>query len=148
MQLMRKFNISNLCKLQFYLDVKFITTNKDLFLTQWSYKESILVEFVIIDSNLIFVPTPKGLKLKKNEESPLINTTYYQKFIDKMIYLLNLRLDLLYATWLLSQFMHSSWQAHLQVVKYVLRYIKNILNFEILYQKTKSEKIQRNINFN
>nr|PNR40735.1 hypothetical protein PHYPA_018138 [Physcomitrium patens] len=61
-------------------------------------RESILVEFVIIDSNLIFVPTPKGLKLKKNEESPLINTTYYQKFIDKMIYLLNLRLDLLYAT--------------------------------------------------
>lgn len=47
----------------------------------------------------------------------------------------------MYAIRFLSWFMLSPWQAYLQVVKYVLRYIKRTLDFGILYLKNKIIKI-------
>ena len=59
----------------------------------------------------------------------------YKQLVGSLMYLTTTRSDLMYAVSLISRFMTSPTELHLQATKRVLRYLKGTVDLGILYQK-------------
>ena len=86
-------------------------------------------------SNSVKNPIVPEVRLKKDEKGAKINTTMYKKLIGSLMYLAATRPDLMYVVSLMSRFMASLIELHLQAAKRVLRYLKGTIDLGILYQK-------------
>jgi hypothetical protein len=62
-----------------------------------------------------------------------VDISLYKRLIGSLLYMMATRLDIMYATSLLSQFIHKSSQTHF--AKRMLRYIQGTVDFVILYEK-------------
>ena len=65
-----------------------------------------------------------NVKLGDSEKKIPIDTTRYQKLVGKLIYLSYTRPDIALAESVMSQFMHSPYEEHLEAGHKILRYLK------------------------
>ena len=80
-------------------------------------------------------PIVPGVKLTKDEKGAKINGTMYKQLIGSLMYLTGTRPNLMYVVSLMSSFMTSPTELHLQFSKRVLRYLKDTIDLEILCRK-------------
>ncbi|KAK9672905.1 hypothetical protein RND81_12G133600 [Saponaria officinalis] len=82
------------------------------------------------------VSTPLVLneKLSKDDGSKEVNLKQYRSLVGSLLYLTATRLDLIFATSLLSRFMSKLSEVHMGTAKRVLRYLKGTLDFGVFYQ--------------
>ena len=80
-------------------------------------------------------PVVPGVRLTKDEKGAKINATMYKQLIGSLMYLTTTRLDLMYVVSLMSRFMASPTELHLQATKRVLRYLKGTIDLGIFYRK-------------
>ena len=92
--------------------------------------------------NAVFMPLVHNKKLFKKDCSDKVDPTVYNSLIGSLLYLITTRLDLMFATSLLSSFMNSLGQVHLRVAKRVLRYVKGIVDYGILYSPLENGLLQ------
>jgi hypothetical protein len=59
----------------------------------------------------------------------------YQKLIGSLIYLALTRLDILYAFDVINRYVQNPKRSHLKMVRRILRYVNNIVGYDILYKK-------------
>lgn len=77
------------------------------------------------------------LKLRKNEEGELVNSTKYRSIVGALRYLTHTCPNISFAVGIVSRFMEKPMVQHLQAVKYILRYVKGTLDFGLKYSKGK-----------
>jgi hypothetical protein len=80
------------------------------------------------------VPLPPGLQLMSDMNSEPADLHHYCKLVGKLIFLTTTRPDLSYVVSIISRYMFAPQQAHLEVVKHILRYLKKTCDYGILYQ--------------
>ncbi|XP_050909535.1 uncharacterized mitochondrial protein AtMg00810-like [Lathyrus oleraceus] len=68
-----------------------------------------------------------------------VDTGRYQRLVGKLIYLSHTRRDIAFSVSVVSQFMHSPFEEHLEAVYRILRYLKGNPGKGLLFKKT-SEK--------
>ena len=73
-----------------------------------------------------------------NKSEPA-DPTYLRQIIGSLMYLVNTRPDICYATHALSQFMCAPKKIHLHAAKYILRYLKGTIGMGIKYDKVNIE---------
>lgn len=61
----------------------------------------------------------------KDEDTLLADPTQYQRLVGRLLYLTMTRIDIAYVVQVLSQFMHSPKQSHMNAALRVVKYIKN-----------------------
>ncbi|XP_019179901.1 PREDICTED: uncharacterized protein LOC109175107 [Ipomoea nil] len=83
--------------------------------------------------NAMKTPMIQGLKLMRNEGTPLIDASTYRRLVVKLLYLTATRPDITYAIQQLSQFVDAPTDLHLAAASRVLRYIKSSLGQGLLY---------------
>ena len=83
-----------------------------------------------------FVATPldRNLKLDADSGTNACEPTQYRQLIGSLIYLTITRPDLSYPVGLLSQFMQTPCDIHLDCAKRVLRYVSGTMDCGILYK--------------
>jgi hypothetical protein len=140
-QLLSKFEMSDLGNASYYLGVEIIKTKSGSFLNQRAYALSILEEFQMTNCNPLSVPLQEGLKLKLWQEEDMVDAGHYRKLVEKLIYLTNTRPDIKFAVGVLSRYMTSPREPHLQAAKQVLRYIRGTIDFGIFYIKGESSVV-------
>lgn len=86
-------------------------------------------------------PIEYNLKLGKNKGT-LVDTTQYQKLVGKLIYLLYTQPDITFAVSLVSLFMHSPHEKHLEVVYRIIRYLKSTPGKGLLFKKNKQRGVK------
>ncbi|XP_057973375.1 secreted RxLR effector protein 161-like [Malania oleifera] len=86
-------------------------------------------------SNSVKNPIVPGIRLVKDEEGSKVNATMYKHLVGSLMYLTATRSDLMYVVSLISRFMASPTELHLQAVKRVLRYLKGTVDLGIFYRK-------------
>ena len=64
-------------------------------------------------------------KLADIKDGTPIDTARYQKLASKLIYLVHTHPDIAFSMSVVSQFMHSPYEEHLDVVFQILRYLKS-----------------------
>ncbi|XP_016168707.1 uncharacterized protein LOC107611274 [Arachis ipaensis] len=80
-------------------------------------------------------PIEPNLKLKPAEPENIMDKGRYQRLVGRLIYLSHTRSDIAFAVSMVSQFMHSPGQEHMDVVFRILRYLKGSPGKGLLYKK-------------
>ncbi|XP_066162151.1 secreted RxLR effector protein 161-like [Oryza sativa Japonica Group] len=80
------------------------------------------------------------LKLSKNSDSPLMDSTFYCILVGSLRYLVNTRPDLAYAIGYVSRFMETPREEHLSAVRRIQRYVAGTRNWGLTYLGGKEEK--------
>ena len=80
------------------------------------------------------------MKLDEDKQGVSVDSTGYRKVIGCLRYLLHTRPDLSFSVGMASRFMEKQTLMHQRAVKQILRYLKGIVNYGLVYtQKGKQE---------
>ncbi|KAG6504942.1 hypothetical protein ZIOFF_037290 [Zingiber officinale] len=87
------------------------------------------------NANSIMTPAKERLRLTKDSNAGVVNSTYFKSLVGSLRYLTSTRLDINFSVGLINRFRENPRQSHLQAVKRILRYIKGTQGDDILYAK-------------
>ena len=130
-----KFEMIDLGLLSSYLGMEVRQSSVNIFLSQRAYTNHILKVFKMNDCNTIQTPMEVHLKLQREAEGKLVNSTNFRSLIGSLRYLMNTRPAITYCVSYLSRFMDKPSSEHLVAAKRILRYLKGTVNFGILYKR-------------
>ena len=131
------FKMKDLGILSLFLGIQFTFHGSKISMTQQKFLSKLLDRFGMADCKPKLSPCdPSVVKLKEDNEMPLEDQTTYREIVGSLIYVMtSTRPDLCYVVTLLSQFMSRPTQEHLNLAKYVLRYIKHTLTYSLTFTK-------------
>ena len=75
-------------------------------MSQTKYAKGLLQKLKMENCKPVATPLEKGLKLSKHDATKKFDGTLYRQWLGNLIYVCSTRLDIAYATRLLSHFMH------------------------------------------
>lgn len=87
----------------------------------------------MFNSKLVHTPVVTDLKLRKGKSKYSVDSTYFKILICSLRYLIATRPNILYRVSLLSRYIETLTQNHLQTEKRILWYIRSILSHDIFY---------------
>ena len=91
--------------------------------------------------NPVNTPVEIGQELRKHDGEAEVDPTYFKSLVGSLRYLTCTRPDILYGVGLISRYMETPSQSHLNAAKRILRYIKGTLNEGILYPSNQEVKL-------
>lgn len=139
--LMKKYEMSDLGLLHYFLGIEIYQNKEDIFICQRKYARTLLEKFKMRDCKPVATPLIVNEKLSKEDGSKKVDESLYRSLVGSLLYLTITRPDIMYATSMSSRFMHNASQTHLGVAKRVLRYLQGTLDFGILYEKNVNAKL-------
>lgn len=131
----RKFAMTDMGKMRFFLGVEVIQNDNGIFIHQKKYANDVLMRFDMSECNSVNSPIVPGNKLIKEADGKLVDATVYRQIIGCLMYLLATRPDMAYSVCLVARFMDKPKEVHLIAAKRILRYLKGTLSLGILYKK-------------
>ncbi|KAI3736061.1 hypothetical protein L6452_15593 [Arctium lappa] len=134
-QMQKVFDMSDLGKLSYYLGIEVQQGRNNIMISQAGYARKILQESGMADCNPSKCPMEPKLNLTKDEKGVPVNATRYRRLIGSLRYLIHTRPDLGYPVGVVSRYMESPRESHLQAVKQILRYIKGTVNHGLVYRQ-------------
>lgn len=133
-QLRQRYEMKDLGPVTRYLGVQIDKLEEGYFLHQSDYTEQLLREAGMSDCRPSHIPLPEGTVLLSDMSSPHVDVTNYCCLVGKLIYLTNTRPDISYSVGVVSRFMASPQQAHLDSVLHILRYLRSTTQLGLLYR--------------
>ncbi|KAL6323336.1 hypothetical protein AAG906_029343 [Vitis piasezkii] len=110
-------------------------SKKGIFLSQRKYALDLLNEMGMTTCSPASTPMEENLKLCMHSNQVPANKKRYQRLVGRLMYLAHTRPDLAYALSVVSQFMHSPSEEHMNVVIRILCYLKSSPGKGILFTK-------------
>eukprot|EP00253_Pinus_taeda_P019337 PITA_19337 len=104
-----------------------------IFISQEKYVNEVLERFNMQENKATITPTVMGLKFSKEDGSKDFDPSLYKSTVGSLMYLTTTRPDIMFVVSLISRFMERPKEAHWQVAKRILRYVKGTKKFGILY---------------
>jgi Reverse transcriptase (RNA-dependent DNA polymerase) len=135
------FDIKDLRKLSYFLEIEIAYSNKGLFLSQRKYTLDMLKETEKLGAKPANTPMETNTKLRLEEGELLSNIGQYQRLVGKLIYLTITRPDISFAVTMVSQFMHAPRTGHLSAIDRILRYLKCTPGQGIWMRKNRSNDV-------
>ncbi|XP_070668445.1 uncharacterized mitochondrial protein AtMg00810-like [Malus domestica] len=126
-----KIAIKDLGILKYFIGIEMAHSHKGCFLNQCKYVIDLLREANMTDCKPARTPLNSDMKLQSHGDL-IPNIEYYQRLVNKLIYLTITRFDIAYAVSLVSQFIHAPSMDHMKIVHRVLRYLKGSIGRGIL----------------
>lgn len=136
------FQTNDLGPIKRYLGVQFDRTSHGLHMHQTEYALSILQQFNMEDCSPAFTPLPEGTNPSKNSSTPPVDATLYRMLVGKLLFLTKTRPDITHAVSVVSRFMQNPQEAHLQVAKHILRYIRRFPGLGLFFQQGEENRLQ------
>ena len=134
-EMKEKFEMTDLGLLSSYLGMEVRQTKANIFLSQRAYINHVLKAFKMDECNAIQTPMEVHLKLQRENQGKLVNSTNFRSLIGSLRYLMNTRPDITFCVSYLSRFMDKPSSEHLAAAKRILRYLKGTVNFGVSYKK-------------
>jgi transposase InsO family protein len=130
-----EFDMIDLGKMKYFLGVEVLQNPDGIYISQRKYAIEVLERFRMEKSNSVKNPIVPGVRLMKDEEGAKVNATMYKQLVGSLMYPTATRPDLMYVVSLISRFMASPTELHLQAAKRVLRYLKGTMDLGVFHRK-------------
>ena len=128
LEMKKKFRMSDLGLLSYYLGMEVVQKETGVFLSQTAYAAKILEKTGMEGCNSTQSPMDARLKLRKESDGKAVDPTMYKSTVGSLRYLVNTRPDLAYSVGYVSRFMEKPTTEHWAAVKHVLRYISGTID--------------------
>ncbi|XP_062114249.1 uncharacterized mitochondrial protein AtMg00810-like [Humulus lupulus] len=136
-----RFQMKELGELKHFLGLEVDRTEEGLFLCQQKYAKELLQMFGMLECKPISTPMEANAKLCAHEGKDLQDGAMYRQLVGSLIYLTLTRPDISYAVGVASRYMKQPKKPHLEAVRQMLRYVKDTINYGLLYKKGDEIKI-------
>ena len=93
----------------------------------------VLIRFDMLECKSMATPMDSNLKLLDGDSLELVDVTQYRQIIGSLMYLTNTRLEICFVVNTLSQYLVKPRCVHLIAAKYVMRYLKGMIDFGLYY---------------
>jgi hypothetical protein len=120
-----QFKLKDLGSLKYFLDLEVAKSSKGIYVCQRKYTLEIIEDTSLLASKPATFPLESNIKLSRTSDDLLQDPTFHRRLVGRLLYLTITRLDISYSIQVLSQFMDSPWQPHMNVVVRVLRYLES-----------------------
>jgi len=120
----------------YFLGLEVTQKEEGIFVSQTSYAKDILERFKMESCNMVSTPIENGVELRKSKVGN-VDPTYFKILVGSLRYLTCTRLDILYRVGLISRYIETPDQSHLNAAKRILRCIKGIINEGMFYTSSK-----------
>jgi hypothetical protein len=120
----KEFSMSDLGELHHFLGVNVHRSDAGLFLSQQQYALELLDHANMLNCRSISTPVDSKSKLSASDGQLLSNPTHYRSLASGLQYLTLTRPDITYAVQQACLFMHAPRDAHLALVKRIMRYLR------------------------
>ncbi|KZV29500.1 Cysteine-rich RLK (receptor-like protein kinase) 8 [Dorcoceras hygrometricum] len=135
LMLAKEFEVKDLGPLRYFLGMEIARNRKGISVSQRKYTLDLLAETGMLGCKPSRTPLELGNKQALLEGKP-VDVGSYQRLVGKLIYLSHTRPDIAFAVSLVSQYMHSPCQGHLDAVYRILRYLKLTPGRGLFFAKT------------
>ncbi|KAH9669728.1 hypothetical protein KPL70_021911 [Citrus sinensis] len=139
--MIKEFEMTDIGLMAYYLGIEIKHKEEGIFISQESYAKETLKRFKMNDCNPISTPVECGVKLSKHDEGEDIDPTFFKSLVGSLCYLTCTRPDILHAVGLVSRYMENPKTIHFKAAKRIIRYIKGIINFDLLYSFSNDYKL-------
>lgn len=134
-QMSKRFEMSNLGKLSYYLGIEVEQGSRYSELKQSAYAKKILDKTGMLECNPTKYPMDPKECITKDEGGKPVDTTLFQSIIGGLRYLVHTRPDIAYVVGIISKYMENPTLMHLHAAKRILHYVRGTLEFSLVYTK-------------
>ena len=113
-RLTTEFEIKELGKLKYFLDIEVAYSTQGIFISQQKYVTDLLAEIGKIGCKPVSTSMDPNHKLGEAKEEPMVDKRMYQRLVGRLIYLAHTQPDITYSVSVINQFMHDPREPHLQ----------------------------------
>ena len=117
-------------------------SKKGIVVSQQKYILDLLKETGMMGCRPANTPIDPNQKLRSEGKGDPVDTTRYQRLVGRLIYLSHIRPDIAFAVSLVSQFMQSPHEEHLEAAHRILRYLKSTPGRGLFFKKTGQQDIE------
>jgi hypothetical protein len=96
----------------YFLGLEVTQKEEGIFVSQTSYAKDILERFKMESCNMVSTPIENGVELRKSKVGN-VDPTYFKILVGSLRYLTCTRLDILYRVGLISRYIETPDQSHL-----------------------------------
>nr|XP_028964595.1 uncharacterized protein LOC108174041 [Malus domestica] len=123
--LAKEIEMKDLGILKYFLGIEVARSKHGIFLSQNKYVIDLLTKTGMLACKPAYTSVEQNHRLGDHLDQVPANKERYQRLVGRLVYLSHTRLDLAYAVSVVNQFMHRPSEAHMDVVKRILRYLKS-----------------------
>jgi hypothetical protein len=134
----RKFKMSMMGELTFFLGLQIKQTREGAFVHQGKYTNDLLKKFDMGEAKPLSTPMLTTMALDKDKEGESVDQKEYRSMIELLLYLTSTRLDIQFVVCLCVRFQSSPHTSHHQVIKQIMRYLCFTPEFDLWFLASSS----------
>ena len=140
--LAHEFEVKDLGELKYFLAMEIARSKAGIVVSQRKYVLDLLQETGMSACKPADTPIDPNIKLGGIQDGIPVNIQQYQRLVGRLIYLAHTRPDIAFAVSLVSQFMHSPYEQHLEAAYRILRYLKSCPGKGLLFKKGDNRTVE------
>jgi len=141
-KLAKEFEIKDLGEMRYFLGMEVARSRKGIVVSQRKYILDLLKDTGMSGCRPAETPIDPNQKLGNIVDGVPVNVQQYQRLVGRLIYLAHTRPDIAFAVSLVSQFMHSPCEEHLDATHRILRYLKSCPGKGLLFKKGENRAVE------
>ncbi|RVW33188.1 Retrovirus-related Pol polyprotein from transposon RE2 [Vitis vinifera] len=135
-----EFEVKDLGQMRYFLGMEVARSRKGINISQRKYVLDLLTETGMLGCKPS--DTPIEARNRMESDGKLVDKEKYQRLVGRLIYLSHTRPDIAFAVSVVSQYMHSPKESHLEAVYKILRYLKGSPGRGLFFKKSDSKKVE------
>jgi hypothetical protein len=134
----RKFEMSMMGELTFFLGLQIKQTREGTFVHQGKYTKDLLRKFDMGEAKPLLTPMSTTMALDEDKEGEAMDQKEYQSMIGSLLYLTAMRTDIQFVVCLCARFQSLPRTSHRQADKQIMRYLRFTPKFGLWFLASSS----------